>query len=49
VFAVHAVLSEVVQGSLYRYRTGDPYDVLADWVGLGLGWLGWRASARGGS
>lgn len=33
----HAVLSEVIQHFYYRFRTGDPFDVLADWVGVALG------------
>jgi len=45
-FAVHAVVSEVVQGTFYRSRTGDPYDVLADAVGIGLGVLIARAGLR---
>lgn len=36
----YAVLSEVVQGLLGRSRSGT--DVLADLVGLALGWLLWR-------
>lgn len=38
VFAGHAVVSEVIQGGLYASRSGDSSDVLADWVGVGLGW-----------
>ena len=37
VFAVHAVLSEVVQHRFYASRTGDPVDVLADLLGVVLG------------
>lgn len=40
----YAMLSEVVQGLLGRSRSGT--DVLADLVGLGLGWLLWRRGAR---
>ena len=36
-FVVHAVVSEVVQGTLYTTRSGDPFDALADTVGTGLG------------
>ena len=36
-FAVHAVVSEAVQHVWYRYRTGDPLDVLADWIGIAAG------------
>ncbi len=38
-FAVHAGVSEVVQGALYTSRTGDPYDALADLTGTALGLL----------
>jgi len=41
--AVHAVLSEVVQGLLLPDRSGDPLDTLADLVGVGLGVLLARA------
>jgi hypothetical protein len=33
-FAAHAVASEAIQHVWYRHRTGDPLDVLADWVGI---------------
>lgn len=36
-FAAHAVISEVIQHFFYTYRTGDPYDVLADWTGILIG------------
>ena len=39
IFAVHAVLSEVIQHLWYRHRTGDPLDVLADWAGIAIGVL----------
>ena len=35
----YAVVSEVVQGALLASRSGDPVDVVADLVGVGLGWL----------
>jgi VanZ family protein len=35
--AAHAVVSELVQHTFYRHRTGDPADVLADWVGVAVG------------
>ncbi|MBA3529167.1 MAG: hypothetical protein H0T91_07670 [Propionibacteriaceae bacterium] len=38
-FAVHALLSEVIQHLFYRHRTGEVLDVLADLVGVGLGWV----------
>ena len=42
IFAAHAVVSEVIQHVWYRYRTGDPLDVLADWVGIAVGFLVFR-------
>jgi VanZ family protein len=39
IFAAHGVVSELVQHQWYRYRTGDPLDVLADWVGIAVGLL----------
>ncbi len=42
-FFVQAVVSEVVQHLFYATRTGDPYDVLADSVGIGLGVLAFSA------
>jgi hypothetical protein len=30
----------------YVSRSGDPRDALADWVGIALGWLGYRLVAR---
>lgn len=42
VFAAHAVVSEVVQHALLPARAGDPLDVVADLVGVGLGVLAWR-------
>jgi VanZ family protein len=37
IFAAHAVVSEVIQHVWYLYRTGDPLDVVADWVGIAVG------------
>jgi VanZ family protein len=37
VFAAHAVVSELIQHFWYRYRTGDPLDVIADWIGIAAG------------
>ena len=37
VFALHAVVSELIQHFFYISRTGDPSDVLADWSGVALG------------
>lgn len=45
-FAVHAVVSELVQHFFYTTRTGDPLDALADTVGVGLGLLGFLATRR---
>jgi VanZ family protein len=36
-FVAHAVVSEVVQGTLYTSRSGDPFDVVADVTGTFLG------------
>lgn len=35
-FAVHAVLSEVIQGRAIPYRDADPWDAAADLVGIAL-------------
>jgi VanZ family protein len=37
IFSAHAIISEVIQHVGYRYRTGDPLDVVADWVGIAAG------------
>lgn len=37
IFALHAVVSELIQHFYYDNRTGDPFDVLADWSGVLLG------------
>jgi hypothetical protein len=47
VFAVHAGVSEVVQGAWLPERSGDVLDALADLVGVGLGWGLWRLARRG--
>jgi VanZ family protein len=39
VFAAHGVVSEVIQHLWYRHRTGDPFDVIADWAGIAVGVL----------
>lgn len=36
-FAAHAVVSELIQHVWYSHRTGDPLDVVADWVGIAAG------------
>ena len=46
VFAAHAVLSEILQATLYAHRTGDPLDSVADVVGVSLGYLAFRLSRR---
>ena len=38
----YAVGSEVVQGVLLDARSGDALDVVADLVGVALGWVGAR-------
>ncbi len=35
-FAVHAVVSELVQWRVIPYRDGDPFDALADLAGIGV-------------
>jgi len=51
VMAAHAVVSELVQHWVLPHRSGDPADVVADLVGVGLGvlaaWLLERASWTG--
>jgi VanZ family protein len=42
IFAGHAIVSELIQQQWYRYRTGDPLDALADWVGIAVGVLLFR-------
>jgi hypothetical protein len=41
-FAVHAVVSELVQHTYYTWRDGDPLDTVADLVGTGLGWAAYQ-------
>ncbi|PFG20298.1 hypothetical protein [Serinibacter salmoneus] len=46
--AANAVISEVVQHIWLPGRSGDPVDVAADLVGIGLGLVaGWWLSGRG--
>jgi hypothetical protein len=45
IFALHGVVSELVQHVAYVHRTGDPVDVLADWLGVAAGWAAARAMA----
>jgi VanZ family protein len=43
VLAANAVVSELVQHFLLPHRSGDPFDSLADLIGVALGaWLGFR-------
>jgi hypothetical protein len=35
----YAPLSELAQATLLRTRSGDPYDVVADLLGVTAGWL----------
>lgn len=51
VLAVHAPVSELVQHFLIQGRFGDPLDMVADWVGVGIGlvlgrWLTRRRAAE---
>jgi VanZ family protein len=46
VLAAHAVVSEVVQHALLTGRTGDPWDVVADLVGVAVGWWAVRLLRR---
>jgi cytosine/uracil/thiamine/allantoin permease len=48
IFAVHGVLSEIIQHTFYRERSGDPLDVLADWSGIIVGVCGFLLVARRG-
>ncbi|MFC7618829.1 VanZ family protein [Microlunatus sp. GCM10028923] len=38
IFAGHAVLSEILQGALLPQRSGDPLDVVADLLGIAIGY-----------
>jgi hypothetical protein len=49
VFAAHAVVSELIQHVWYRYRTGDPLDMIADWIGIAAGVVLARLIVLGGS
>lgn len=51
VLVAHAVVSELIQGFLLPRRGGDPWDAVADVVGIAIGvgvarWLARRASRR---
>ncbi len=46
VFFAHAVISELIQGHFYRYRSGDPRDVVADTLGIALGVAAFRVVER---
>ena len=46
IFGVHAVLSEIIQHTFYRERSGDPLDVLADWSGIIVGVCGFLLISR---
>lgn len=47
VFAVNAVVSELVQARSGSGRSGDPLDAAADLVGIALGWLAFGRLRRG--
>ena len=42
VFAINAVVSELVQARPGSGRSGDPFDAIADLIGIALGWLAFR-------
>ncbi|MFX4274018.1 VanZ family protein [Propionibacteriaceae bacterium Y1685] len=47
VFAAHAMVSEVIQHRFLPSRSGDPYDLLADLIGIGLATLAaWLITRR---
>jgi VanZ family protein len=46
IFGVHALLSEIIQHTFYRERSGDPLDVLADWSGIIIGVCGFLVISR---
>lgn len=46
IFVAHGIVSEAIQHVWYRYRTGDPLDVVADWVGIVAGILLFRLIYR---
>lgn len=48
-FVLHAGVSEVVQGTLYTSRSGDPLDALADVTGTGLGLVAYGVVRRRGT
>lgn len=48
-FAVNAVVSELVQARPGSGRSGDPVDAVADLLGIAAGWLAFRRWRRGGT
>jgi VanZ family protein len=42
VFALHAVVSELIQWQFIPYRDGDPWDAVADLIGIGLAVMVYR-------
>ena len=46
-FVVHAGVSEVIQGTFYTSRSGDPFDAVADIIGTILGLAGYVVLRRG--
>ncbi|HZI98301.1 MAG TPA: hypothetical protein VFD41_12330 [Actinomycetales bacterium] len=44
--ALHAVVSEVIQGTLLEGRSADPFDAVADLVGVAIGLAVARRLAR---
>jgi VanZ family protein len=45
-FVLHAVVSEVIQGTFYTSRSGDPFDAVADTIGTLLGLAGYLVLRR---
>jgi VanZ family protein len=45
VFALNAVISELVQARPGSGRSGDVADAIADLIGIGLGWVAFRLLA----
>lgn len=49
ILALHAPVSELIQGELFPQRSGDPRDVVADLTGMALAiaaWLVWKRLRR---
>jgi hypothetical protein len=46
ILAVHAPVSELIQHSALSHRSGDVRDMLADFMGVALGWLAYLVWSR---